>query len=262
MPPIITLTTDFGIASPYVAAMKGVLLSVNPEARIHDLTHSIPPQDVRHASYFLAGCVPYFPAGTIHVCVVDPGVGTERAILLVEATKQKLLAPDNGCLTGVIHALGGSPVARRVSAQKYWRQTVSATFHGRDIFAPVAGHLSVGVDPVQFGPAVSGWIRLELPEPRIGMNQIQGAVLFIDDFGNLITNIPGPLIKQRPKVLRVGKRPPLRFRWVKSYAEAEAGTSVALISSEGWLEVAVAQGSAAANLHAKVGMPVTIGFKK
>src|SRR5436190_4562938 len=141
-PPLITLTTDFGAASPYVAAMKGVVFSINPAARLLDLTHAIRPQDLRHASYFLATAVPFFPAGTIHVCVVDPGVGSERAALYAEAGGQRLVGPDNGIFTGVFRHAGGV-VARKLCEPRFWRPTVSDTFHGRDIFAPVAAHLSL-----------------------------------------------------------------------------------------------------------------------
>jgi S-adenosyl-L-methionine hydrolase (adenosine-forming) len=261
MPPLVTLTTDFGAASPYVAAMKGVLLGVNPEVRIHDLSHAIPPQDVRHASYFLAGCVPYFPAGTIHVCVVDPGVGTKRALLLAEAGGQFLLAPDNGCLTGALAALHGKPVVRRLGEPRFWRNPVSSTFHGRDILAPAAGHLSLGVKPAEFGPTVADWVRLENPEARIEKNRIRGEVIFIDDFGNLITNIRGEMIRARPEVLVVGKRALRQFHWVKNYAEASPGELVALISSEGWLEIAIVQGHAARKLGARVGTLVSVGFR-
>src|SRR5262245_20407745 len=149
--PLITLTTDFGSASPYVAAMKGVVLSINPHTRLLDLTHAIRPQDLRHACYFLATAVPYFPAGTIHVCVVDPGVGSERAALYAEADGQRFVGPDNGIFTGVFRKLG-RPACRRLANCRFWRPGVSATFHGRDIFAPVAAHLSLGVDPAELGP--------------------------------------------------------------------------------------------------------------
>ena len=134
--PTITLTTDFGNASPYVAAMKGVILSINPGAAIVDLSHAIPPQDLRHASYFLATATLYFPAGTIHVCVVDPGVGSTRAALYVEAGGQRLVGPDNGIFTALIRKTATPAMVRRLADCRYWRSCVSSTFHGRDVFAP------------------------------------------------------------------------------------------------------------------------------
>src|SRR5262249_61831007 len=134
--PLITLTTDFGAASPYVAVMKGVVLSVNPAARVLDLTHAIRPQDLRHAAYFLATAVPYFPAGTIHVCVIDPGVGSDRAALYAEAGGQRLVGPDNGIFTGVFRHLGGATCARRLANPRFWRASASSTLHRRDHLAP------------------------------------------------------------------------------------------------------------------------------
>jgi S-adenosyl-L-methionine hydrolase (adenosine-forming) len=260
--PIITLTTDFGVESPYVAAMKGVVLGVNPAARLLDLTHQVPPQDVCCAAFFLAGAVPYFPAGTVHVVVVDPGVGSERAVLYVEAGDQRLLVPDNGCWTSLLKPGPPAPRVIRVDEPRYWRQPVSATFHGRDIFAPVAGHLSLGVDPADLGPVVTGWVRLpEPPPPRPGMNSLTGQVVFVDHFGNLITNIPAENL-QPPTLLCVGEQSRKRFRWVRTYAEATPGTLVALASSNGMLEVAVVQGNAARKLKAGVGTPVTVGWTR
>jgi S-adenosyl-L-methionine hydrolase (adenosine-forming) len=261
--PIITLTTDFGEESPYVAAMKGVTLGVNPAGRLLDLTHQVPPQDVRYAAFFLAGAVPYFPAGTIHVAVVDPGVGSERAVLYVEAGEQRLLVPDNGCWTSLLKPGSPAPRVIRLAEPRYWRQPVSATFHGRDIFAPVAGHVSLGLDPAELGPAVTEWVQLpEPPPPRPGMNSLSGEVVFVDHFGNLITNIPADKL-QPPDVLSVGKRTfRTAFRWVRTYAEANPGRLVALASSNGMLEVAVVQGNAARKLKAGVGTPVTVGWAR
>ena len=261
--PLITLTTDFGEESPYVAAMKGVILGINPAARLVDLTHQVPPQDVRYAAFFLAGSVPYYPAGTLHVVVVDPGVGSERAVLHVEAEGQRLLVPDNGCWTSLLKPVSPAPRVIRVAEPRYWRQPVSATFHGRDIFAPVAGHLSRGVAPADLGPIMTEWVRLpEPPAPRPGMNSLTGEVVFVDHFGNLITNIPAENL-QPPRVLMVGKQSfRTGFRWVRTYAEADPGRLVALASSNGMLEVAVAQGSAARKLKAGVGTPVTVGWDR
>jgi S-adenosylmethionine hydrolase len=251
--PLITLTTDFGTASPYVAAMKGVILSLNPAARLVDLSHDIPPQDVRHAAFFLAGAVRYFPAGTIHVVVVDPGVGTERAVLYVELGKQRLLVPDNGCWK-VIHLRLGSII--RVTNRNYWRNEVSNTFHGRDIFAPVAAHLSLGVDPVALGEEATEWANLDGIRMTLIEDGVHGEVVFVDTFGNLITNIvTGPCVSRSIKVT-IGDIAVTQGG--KTYGDAAPGTLIALRSSFGLLEIAEVQGSAAKRLSAKVGTPVVV----
>jgi S-adenosylmethionine hydrolase len=248
--PLITLTTDFGCDSPYVAAMKGVILSLNPAARLHDLSHAIPPQDLRHAAFFLSGAVPYFPKGTLHVIVVDPGVGTERAMLYAELGGQRLLVPDNGVWT----RLGPPGRVIQLREKRYWRADVSRTFHGRDILAPVAGHLSLGLDPAALGPAVSEWVHLTAPEFRRGPHGLTGEVVFVDHFGNLVSNIPGEALGGPARVTVAGQE----ARLVHTYADAPPGTLVAVVSSWGTLEVAVSQGSAAARLQAGVGTPVTV----
>lgn len=254
----ITLTTDFGNESPYVAAMKGSILAVNPAARILDLSHQIPPQDVRHAAFFLAAAIPYFPPSAIHVVVVDPGVGSERAILYVEVNGRPLLVPDNGCWTCILGADNPTQVIC-LSDRRYWRETVSNTFHGRDIFAPVAGHLSLGVNPKRLGIPATTWTRLEMPAPEQVGEGWRGEVVFIDHFGNLVTNIPGSAITPPLDLLRVGKaRFRRRCRWVRTYAEAKAGALVVLVSSYGLVEVAIVQGDAARKLGARVGTPVEI----
>jgi hypothetical protein len=259
--PLITLTTDFGAASPYAAVMKGVILSVNPAARILDLTHAIRPQDIRHASYFLATAVPHFPPGTIHVCVVDPGVGTERAGLYVDTPEQRLVGPDNGVFTGVCRQLGYR-TARRLAEPRFWRKNPpSDTFHGRDIFAPVAAHLSLGVDPAELGP--NDLVRVELPARSAVTfgNRWQGEVQFADDFGNLITNIPACKLKSLPVKVSVGGSTPQVLRWVRTYAEATPGELVCLFSSDGYFEVAEVNGNAARRLGAAPGVLVELEWE-
>ncbi|HLW65840.1 MAG TPA: SAM-dependent chlorinase/fluorinase, partial [Gemmataceae bacterium] len=247
---LVTLSTDFGAASPYVAAMKGVLLGVNRDARLLDLSHSLPPQNIRHAAYFLAQAVPYFPDNTLHVCVVDPGVGTERAILYAEAGSQRLLAPDNGCLTEVLKVLGGPTQIRRLAEEKFWRRSISSTFHGRDIFAPVAGHLSHGLNPTELGPEVTDIVQLELPQPRQGESWLEGEVAFVDDFGNLISNVP---VEMLPTTFQVTVGDQEIRHFVRSYAEAKPGELISLISSDGHLEVALVNGNASQRLRADSG---------
>jgi hypothetical protein len=257
---IITLTTDFGEASPYVAAMKGVILGLNPAARIVDLSHRIAPQNLRHAAFFLASAVPYFPPEVIHVVVVDPGVGSDRALLYVEVGSHRLLVPDNGCWTQLADGHGTVRQVIRLAETRYWRPEVSATFHGRDVLAPVAAHLSRGVDPRELGPPVDHWACLAVPRPRRVTNGWEGEVLFVDDFGNLITNIPAAGLLS-PDELVVGDVPWTgRCRWVRTYADAPRGTLVALASSTGQLEVAVVQGSAAQSLQAAMSTPVRVGW--
>jgi S-adenosylmethionine hydrolase len=257
---LVTLTTDFGPGSCYVAAMKGALLSVNPQVRLLDLSHAIPPQNLVYTAFFLRAAVPCFPPGTLHVVVVDPGVGTARSILYVEVGGQSLLAPDNGCWTCLADEMGGPSRVLRLAEHRFWRAQVSATFHGRDIFAPTAGHLSLGLDPGRLGPQAHEWVRLELPRPRLGSALLEGEVVFIDDFGNLLTNIPGQAFRERQEsavaVWAGGKR---ISRCVNTYGEAEHGTLIALVSSVDTLEIAVSQGSAAHCLGARVGMPVRVG---
>jgi S-adenosylmethionine hydrolase len=253
----VTLTTDFGQESPYVAAMKGVILGINPSARLVDLSHQIPPQDVRYAALFLAAAIPYFPEEALHVIVVDPGVGTERSLLYVEVNGKRLLAPDNGCWTELARTAAHPPQVIQLTDARFWRPVVSATFHGRDILAPVAGHLSLGLEPRLLGPATKDWVRLQIPEAVRESSGWRGEVIFIDHFGNLITNIPPEALPVGPATrVQVGDRQ-IRRR-VRSYGEAEAGTLVVLISSFGRVEIAVSQGNAAQLLQAAVGTPVMV----
>jgi S-adenosylmethionine hydrolase len=256
---IITLTTDFGEDAPYVASMKGVILTINPEARLVDLSHQIPPQDVRHAAFFLASAIPYFPAAVIHVIVVDPGVGTDRALLYAEVGGHRLLVPDNGCWTLLACEVSPAPTVRRLAEPRYWRQPVSATFHGRDILAPVAAYLSLGVPSESLGPVVTDWVRLDIPQPELAPDGLRGEVIFVDHYGNLVSNIPAEAFlafAARPVRITVGDQEVPRC--VRAYADAEPGTLVALVGSAQRLEIAVTQGHAAQRLGASVGTPVTV----
>ena len=254
---VITLTTDFGPRAPYVAAMKGVILSINPAGRLVDLTHQIPAQDLRHTAFFLATAVPWFPPGTIHLIVVDPGVGSARALLCVEIKGQRLVVPDNGCWTLLAAGSDEPPRVIRLEERQFWYETVSATFHGRDILAPVAAHLSLGVAPEELGPQVKEWVDLNIPSARADGKGLSGEVIFIDDFGNLISNIPVEGLRP-PDRVQVGRHRLRSFRWVHTYAEAEVGSLVVLASSGGLVEVAIVQGSAAERLKAQVGTPVRL----
>jgi hypothetical protein len=257
-PPIITLTTDFGTMSPYVAAMKGVILSINPAAAILDLTHSIRPHDLRHANYFLATAVPYFPPDTIHVCVVDPGVGSERSALYVKAGAQQLVGPDNGIFTVVIQKASKPVVVRQLADQRYWRSRVSNTFHGRDIFAPVAAHLSLGIDPIVLGPELREPIELPTHSAVTFGKRWQGEVQFVDDFGNLITNIPACKLKLLPVKVSVAGVPGEILRWVRTYSDATPGELVCLFSSDGYFEIAEVNGNAARRLGVVAGAVVEL----
>ena len=260
---LVTLTTDFGLASPYVAALKGALLSVNPGARLVDLSHSLPPQDLRWCSFFLRSAVPAFPPGTLHVVVVDPGVGTERALLYVETAGQRLLVPDNGCWTELSRISPEPPRVVTLTERRYWRPVISATFHGRDILAPVAGHLSLGVKPEQLGPPAKSWVELALPMPRLAADQWVGEVLFVDDFGNLLTNLPGELyLNCCHRITSVQIGGVSVGRHVRTYGEAPVGDLVVLVSSCGNVEVAVVQGNAALRLRASAGTAVHVHIRQ
>jgi S-adenosyl-L-methionine hydrolase (adenosine-forming) len=235
--------------------LKGAVLTVNPAARLLDLSHRLPPQDLIATAYFLGDVLPWFPRGTVHVVVVDPGVGTRRALLAAEWNGQTVLVPDNGCWTSVLHPESELPRVFRVENPAYWRPEVSATFHGRDILAPVAGHLTLGVRIDDLGPAASDWVRLTLPQPtRVG-DRVRGEVVVVDPFGNLVSNIAKTNMPDQAEVCIAGKRVARR---VRTYGDAEPGALVALIGSSGRLEVAVVQGSAAAQLGIGVGATIEV----
>ena len=255
--PIITLTTDFGRASPYVAVMKGVILSINPGAMVIDLTHDIRPQDVRHANYFLGTAAPYFPSNAIHLCVVDPGVGSERAAICLEVNGRYCVGPDNGAFTGIIRWSSGDSVAYKLTELRFWRvPKPSDTFHGRDIFAPVAAHLSRGVKPEELGPVYPNPVILPTRSAVTFGRQWSGEVLFVDDFGNVITNVPACKLKSLPVRATVNGAPLGVLPWVRTYSDAAPGSLVCLFSSDGFYEIAEVNGNAARRLGVAPGQPV------
>ena len=185
---VITLLTDFGTDSPYVAMMKGVIFSINPHVTIVDITHAIPPQDIRSAAFVLNEVCRRFPSGTVHLAVVDPGVGTDRDLVYLEIGQQRFVGPDNGLFSRVAR----DRVITRIhvlAERDYWLPEISATFHGRDIMAPVAARLSLGLDPVLVGPRLERLVDLAWPQAQVGARQIVGEIQAVDSFGNLITNI-------------------------------------------------------------------------
>jgi S-adenosylmethionine hydrolase len=259
MPRIITLTTDFGDGSPYVAAMKGVILSINPAATIVDITHAIRPQDIRAGALTLADATRWFPPRTIHVAVVDPGVGTARRIVFARIGEHEFIAPDNGLLSRLALSRRPSTIIT-VTEAAHWLSPVSNTFHGRDIMAPVAARLSLGLEPARLGPAQAELVMLQWTEARVSASKIEGAVESIDSFGNLITNIPAASLASVPK----GEETAIvcdehETRGIfNAYEDQPAMTLIALVGSSGKLELAIVGESAAAMLGISVGTPVTI----
>ena len=245
---IVTLTTDFGLRDPYVAAMKGVLYSECPSVEVVDLTHDIAPQDILEAALFLAGAVPYFPPGSVHVVVVDPGVGTGRRPVVVLAGKQLFVCPDNGLLTLFTRE---HPVeeARVISNPAFLRHPVSPTFHGRDVFAPTAARLACGAALEKVGEPAGDLVQLDVPRPeRQGEHRICGAIIHVDRFGNLITNIPQGLLPGEKEVsVRIGAH--CLAGLCTTYADVATGRPLALIGSSGYLEIAVREGNAGAQLR-------------
>ncbi len=240
--PIITLTTDFGLADPYVGAIKGVILRIVPSATLIDLTHQIAPQNVRHAAYLLGRVVPYYPHGTVHLVVVDPGVGSLRRPLAVATEEAYFVGPDNGVLSYAL--CNPSAQAFALDRPEYWLPEPSNTFHARDIFAPVAAHLAQGVSIAELGSPVSESVCLPLPEPhRISDTHLQGEVVYVDVFGNLITNLPGDWLSGREWAIRTGDATIIGIQ--RAYADVAEGAPLALVSSAGTLEIAVRDGSAA-----------------
>ncbi len=263
--PIITLTTDFGLSDSYVAQMKGVILDIAPEARLVDVTHQIPRQDRQAASAVLADAVGAFPPGTIHLVVVDPGVGTERRAVAVETrgaagtAAARFVAPDNGVLT---EALLERTVQRSVelTERRFWRPSLSSTFHGRDIFAPVAAHLSRGVDLSELGPVLeTPLVQLPVEQPVREGQTLRGQIVRTDSFGNLITNIRASQLPGSGHELLVVEVGTQRIAGIaRCYGDKPVGEFLALFGSSGRLEIAVCQGHAGEVLAAWSGDPVVV----
>jgi S-adenosylmethionine hydrolase len=244
--PAITLLTDFGTADGYVAELKGVLVSRAPQVPLIDLSHDVPPQDVAAARLAVARYWRRFPVGTVHLVVVDPGVGTGRAAMAVESDGRFLVGPDNGVLSPALFTLDARVVALPVDAQ------ASATFHGRDVFAPVAAELALGAPLESLGDPYASAVRLRTPQPqRQADGSLHGEVLTIDRFGNAITNLA---VREGGVIEVAGRRAPM----VRTYGDAETGALVALVGSNGFVELAIREGNAAIALGLTRGAPVVL----
>jgi S-adenosylmethionine hydrolase len=260
--PLITLTTDFGAGSPYMAQMKGVILSVARDVDLVDISHAIKPQNVREGAVVLADSTPRFPPGTIHIAVIDPGVGTGRRVVYAELGQQRYIAPDNGLLSLLAIQEGPKALGRIVSLEnrQYWLPRPSHTFHGRDIMSPVAAHLALGVDPGQFGPARDELVMLEWSQVHRSAHRIVGEVMYIDSFGNLITNIDREDLAAlgNPASLTIDLGDQKIHGLVRTYGAAMGGEVVGLFDAQGRLEVAVVEGNAAVTLQKNAGDMVVV----
>ena len=258
--PLITLTTDYGTSDVFVAVMKGVILSINPEANILDITHEVLPHDILDGALAIGNAYRYFPPKTVHVVVVDPGVGTERRPILVAADQHYLIAPDNGVLSSVYDQSESLHVWNLIS-EHYFRQPLSKTFHGRDIFAPVAAWLTKSWQTSSFGEPITDFVRFTMPKVKVEGASAKGVVLRADHFGNLITNItpenvPGLLTANGNLSITVGQAKITKM--VQTFAEGVAGEPVALIGSSGYLEISVNRGNAAKTVGVGRGAEVVV----
>jgi hypothetical protein len=258
--PIVTLTTDFGLKDPYVAEMKAVILGISPDATIIDVSHKIEKFKIRMGAYVLASASPYFPKGTIHVAIVDPGVGTTRRPILIQTKHGYYVGPDNGLLTLAATKQGIEHIYR-ISNKRFMLPKISSTFHGRDIFAPAAAHLANGTLPEEFGPEISKIVTPEFAKIIRRKNTLVGEVIHIDNFGNIITNFGEKElelmnVKALVNVKLEGVRQKLKL--CKSYADIKPQQPLAIIGSHNFLEISINQGDAAKHFNIKSGDKVTL----
>jgi S-adenosyl-L-methionine hydrolase (adenosine-forming) len=260
--PIITLTTDFGLNDHFVGTMKGVILAIEPDAQIIDICHSVQAFDVLDGALTISQAYSYFPSGTVHMVIVDPGVGTARRPLIVTSERHHFVAPDNGVLS-LIYQREERLSARHVTGEHYFLQPVSNTFHARDVFSPVAAYLAKGVDPVKFGEEVSDFVRFSAPKPKpVNESTLRGVVLKVDRFGNLITNITpqdAPMLFTEDasgfKIV-IGKREITQIK--DAYALGAPGEVFGILGSMGYLEIAANRGAAAQIIGVSKGSDVNI----
>ena len=258
--PIITLTTDYGTNDHLVGVIKGVILSINPEVNIVDITHHVIAHDVLDGALTISQAYNYFPPKTIHLVVVDPGVGTQRRPIVVAGDQHYFVAPDNGVLSA-IYDQSESLFAWHITSEHYFRQPVSNTFHGRDIFAPVAGWLSKNWQTASFGELIEDFVRFSIPKPKVNGNTIKCVVLKLDNFGNLITNLkgeetPGLIAADAKFTIRAGNAEIKKL--LPTFASGAAGEPIAIIGSGGYLELCVNKGNAARVLGIGRGAEVTV----
>ncbi len=260
--PVIALLTDFGEGDFFVGSLKGVIATINPSVPMVDITHHVPSFDVFAGGFILYAAYRYFPSGSIFLTIVDPGVGTARKILLVETENYMFIAPDNGVLSLVLEAENTKTLID-VKNTKYFLPVASSTFEGRDKMAPVAAWLSKGIAPSEFGPFVSDYVRLDVHKPRVEKKEILGQIIYVDKFGNCITNIPTEEFRRikdetekKRVICRVGKKDVARFE--PSYSFVNQDELFVLPGSLGFIEIAVREGSAQEKLAAQQGDPVRI----
>jgi S-adenosyl-L-methionine hydrolase (adenosine-forming) len=256
--PIITLTTDFGLSDHFVGTMKGVILGIAPTAQIVDISHGIQPFEIADGAFTIAQAYRYFPKKTIHVIVVDPGVGSARRPLLAEMAGQYFIAPDNGVLSMVFAR--EKPKVRHISNERYFLHPLSRTFHGRDVFSPVAAHLAAGVTPAQFGKRIEDYLRASFHKPiQTGKHVWTGAILKVDHFGNLATNLhidDFPSVRTHAFAMNAGLQ--VITRLALTFSECAPGELFVIVGSSGYLEVAASEGSAAKTLGCGPGSPVEL----
>ncbi|MBX9253275.1 S-adenosyl-l-methionine hydroxide adenosyltransferase family protein [Desmonostoc muscorum CCALA 125] len=253
--PVVTLLSDFGDRDVYVGVMKGVIAQINSQIMVVDLTHQIPPQDIAAARFCLMNAYPYFPVGTVHVAVVDPGVGSKRRAIAVEFAQGFLVGPDNGIFSGVLSqspamsTTGYAYAAVELTNLNYWRTPEpSKTFHGRDIFAPVAANLASGVPLEQLGQKIdpASLVKLDIGECKQTTTGVVGCIQYIDGFGNLVSNIPGSFVQGKSWCVQAAG---LNLPGCETYSNVKVGEAIALVGSHGWVEIAVNSGNAHSQLQ-------------
>jgi len=253
---MITLTSDFGLADAYVAQMKGVILSINPSATIIDVTHEISKFNIQTGAFMLAAASPCFPKGTVHVAVVDPGVGTKRRALVIKTKQGYFIGPDNGLLILAAERQGITSI-HELTNPKYMLPTISGTFHGRDVFAPAAAYIEKGVNPAKFGPRVDEPVRPEFMTVEHEKGGVTCRILHVDSFGNIITNLKKTDLPSENLNIKI-QDTELKLKLRKTYGETKPKEAMALMGSHGFLEIAVNRGNAAEKYKAKMGTEITI----
>jgi S-adenosylmethionine hydrolase len=260
---IITLTTDFGLNDHFVGAMKGVILEIAPEAQIVDISHAVQAFDILDGALTISQAYSYFPSGTVHMVIVDPGVGTARRPVVMTGERHLFVAPDNGVLS-LIYAREERVSVRHVTAEHYFLQPRSNTFHGRDIFSPIAAYLAKGIEPDRFGEEVTDYVRFNAPRPKpVDEHTLRGVVLKVDRFGNLVTNVTPQdapqLFAAAPPAFKIAIGNKLQAtRICTSYAEGTPGEVFGILGSMGFLEVATNRGSAFQLMGAGKGSEVNV----